>query len=176
MTDYAATSVQPIVQGLLTVSSAATGSKPTFTGKGVASITRVVTAGNPAYLFVLDDGLPGNAGEVESDGAAYPLAQVPGAGTGALPGTNVPVPDTRSYFAIRGSSAATPPGSTTIVATAITWLNGSTDTVPPTAPSVDGGVNVFQLMFIAVAGATVDPNDLNAAGVEIVIGKRQPTA
>lgn len=168
MTDYAATSVQPIVQGLLTVSGAAAPSPhvPTFTGKGVSAVARVVVAGNIAYVFTLDAGLPGNAGEVEPDGAAYPAAQVPGAGSGALPGTNVPVPDTRSYFTMRGSSSAAVPGSSLVTSTAITWL----------APGADGGFTQFQLVFLNAAGATVDPTDLVAAGVEIVIGKRQPTA
>ncbi|HYX20031.1 MAG TPA: hypothetical protein VFA98_04230 [Thermoanaerobaculia bacterium] len=169
MTDYAATSVQPIVQGLLTVSGAAAPSPhvPTFTGRGVSAVARVVVAGNIAYVFTLDAGLPGNAGEVEPSGVAYPAAQVPGAGSGAeLPQTNVPVPDVRSYFTLRGSSSAVIPGSSTITSTAVTWLT----------PGVDGGFTQFQLVFLNAAGATVDPTDLVAAGVEIVIGKRQPTA
>jgi hypothetical protein len=168
MTDYAATSVQPIVQGLLTVSGAAAPSPnvPTFTGKGVSAVARVVVAGNISYVFTLDAGLPGNAGEVEPTGAAYPAAQVPGAGSGASSTTNVPAPDMRSYFAVRGSSTAAVPGSTTITSTAVTWL----------APGADGGFTQFKLVFLNAAGVTVDPSDLVAAGVEIVIGKRQPTA
>lgn len=168
MTDYAATSVQPIVQGLLTVSGplATTPNVPTFTGKGVSAVARVLVGANISYVFTLDAGLPGNSGEVEPTGTAYPAAQVPGAGAGASSLTNVPAPDMRSYFAIRGSSTAVIPGSTTIVSTAVTWL----------APGADGGFTQFQLVFLNAAGATVDPTDIVAAGVEIVIGKRQPTS
>jgi hypothetical protein len=168
MTDYAATSVQPIVQGLLTVSGplATAPNVPTFTGKGVSAVARVAVGPVISYVFTLDAGLPGNAGEVEPTGAAYPAAQVPGAGAGASSLTNVPVPDVRSYFAIRGSSTATPANSTTIVSTAVTWLT----------PGADGGFTQFRLVFLNAAAATVDPSDINAAGVEIVIGKRQPTA
>ncbi|HTQ41415.1 MAG TPA: hypothetical protein VMI75_01580 [Polyangiaceae bacterium] len=174
MTDYAATAVQPIVQGLLTVSGAQAPSPnvPTFTGKGVSAVARVVVGPVISYVFTLDAGLPGNAGEVQANGAAYPLAQVPGAGSGALPGTNVPVPDVRSYFAIRGSSSAAVPNSTTIASTAITWLTPGSSVVS----GGDSGFTQFRLVFLDAAGAAVDPTDAVASGVEIVIGKRQPTS
>lgn len=163
MTDYAATPVQPIVEGLLTVSGASAASPmvPTFTGKGVSKVTRVTVGLFIYYVLTLDVGLPGNAGELASTGRAYPANLVPGAGSGALPGTFVPVPDPRCTITIRGSSSNAVPGATGIESTGVTYIT----------PGPDGGMTQVQLCFLSGAGATVDPTDTFAAGVEIVIWK-----
>jgi hypothetical protein len=171
MADYSATSVQPIVQGLLTVSgtSAPNPGVPSFSGRGVSSVVRSAAG---VYLFTLDAGLPGNAGEVEPIGSAYPLTSVPGAGNGASSTTNVPAPDTRTALTVRGSSTAFLAGSSQVEGMGITWL------ATGTAPSKDLAFTQFKLVFTqGLAGATVgvDPTDTIAAGVEIVIWKQQPT-
>jgi len=163
MTDYAAAAVQPIVQGLLTVSGAvgpAVPHTPTFSGRGVSAVSRTALG---VYLFTLDAGLPGNAGETSAVGAAYALNNQPGAGSGASSTTNVPAPNTRSALTVRGSSGAAPAGATTITSIGITWLT----------PGADGAFTQFQLVFTA-AGVAVDPSDAVAAGCEIVIWKQQP--
>jgi len=92
MTDYAAAPSQPIVQGLLTVS----GSTPTFTGKGVESVTRSASGD---FVLQLDPGLPGNAGELDPDQA-------------------------RSMVTLRGGSGSPP--VTTITQTAVTYQDSGT--------------------------------------------------
>ena len=171
MTDYAAAAVQPIVQGLLTVSGtgASRAGVPTFSGRGVSAVARTALG---TYLFTLDAGLPGNSGEVEPIGGVYPLNLVPGAGSGASSATNVPAPDTRSALTVRGSSTATVAGASQVDGIGITWLT----TV--TAPTKDAAFTQFQLVFTQDVGASavgVDPTDDIAAGVEIVIWKQQPT-
>jgi hypothetical protein len=178
MGDYAATPVQPIVQGLLTVSGAGApphiADFPTFQGRGVSAVVRTALG---VYLFTLDRGLPGNAGEVAPQGGAYPLNVQPGAGAGAvaivgppalyagLTGTNIPIPDVRTSFAVRGSSTAVPPGATTVASIGISWLTPGSS-LPGGG---DAGFTQFQLVFLNGAGAAVDPTDAVAAGVEIII-------
>lgn len=164
MGDYAAAPIQPIVQGLLTVSGSGAGSPnvPTFNGRGISAVTRV--AGPPiAYVLTLDPGLPGNAGEVAAIGKAYPAALVPGAGSGASSTTNIPVPDARCAITLRGSSSNGVVGGSDIVNTAVSYLT----------PGTDGGFTQVQLIFSSVSGssvfAAVDPSNTHASGVELVI-------
>lgn len=161
--------LQCIVQGLLTVSGANATKPltPTFAGRGVSDVARVVGT-NPtiAYVLTLDEGLPGNAGEVVPEGGAYPANLVPGAGTGASSLTNVPTPDIRCAFAIRGSSTSAVIGGTTITSIAVSYGNFTVPTPP------DKGFSQVQLIFLA-AGVPVDPTDAVAAGIEIQIYKAQ---
>lgn len=71
MTDYAATPLQPIAQGLLTVSGAAAVPPhvPNFSGTGVTKVERVLIGPDIYYVFTLDKGLPGNSGEIDPDKA-----------------------------------------------------------------------------------------------------------
>ena len=87
MADYAATPIQPIVQGVLTVS----GTTPSFLGTGVSSVTR---SAQGVYQLTLDPGLPGNAGEVPSSAAGVPSAV-----------------NLRSLVTVRGSTSPIPGGS-----------------------------------------------------------------
>ena len=154
--------LQCIVQGLLTVSGplATKPNVPTFAGRGVSDVVRV--SGPPiAYVLTLDEGLPGNAGEVVAEGGPYPADLVPGAGAGASSLTHVPTPDIRCSFAIRGSLTATPAGGTTITSIAVSYITPGPD---------DGGFTQVQLIFQSGAVA-VDPGDINAAGIEILIYK-----
>lgn len=156
--------LQVIATGLLTVSSSLV---PTFSGRGISSVTRV-TAGAPAasktYTLVLDSGLPGNSGEVVAEGVAYPAALVPGAGTGATSTTNIPTPDIRCLCTIRGSTTSILAlNGTSITSIAVNYVN----------LSADGGFQAIQLVFQDAAGAAVDPTDLVAAGIEIVVFKAQ---
>ena len=69
MADYAATPIQPIVQGVLTVDAITL--VPTFFGTGVSKATR---SAQGVYQLTLDPGLPGNAGEVAPAIAGGPPA------------------------------------------------------------------------------------------------------
>lgn len=163
MGDYAAAPVQPIVQGLLTVSgpTAGTPHAPTFNGRGISAVTRVALG---TYVLTLDPGLPGNAGEVAPTGAAYPAAFVPGAGLGASSTTKIPAPDVRAALTIRGTTTqAVVPGGSDILNTAVTYIT----------PGADGGFTQIQLIFSGLtAGAlpmvAVDPTDIHASGVEMI--------
>jgi hypothetical protein len=158
--------LQCIVQGLLTVSGAQAVKPltPTFAGRGVSDVVRVAGT-NPtiAYVLTLDEGLPGNAGEVVPEGGAYPAALVPGAGSGASSLTNVPTPDIRCAFAIRGSSTNAVIGGTSIASIAVSYIT----------PGPDGGFTQVQLIFQDTTGTAVDPTDAVAAGIEILIQKAQ---
>lgn len=165
MGDYAAAPVQPIVQGLLTVSGAGAGTQhvPTFNGRGVSAVTRV--GGPPiAYVLTLDPGLPGNAGEVAAVGQAYAAALVPGAGSGASSTTKIPAPDVRSALTLRGTTTqGVVAGGTDILSTAVTYIT----------PGADGGFTQIQLIFSSLtAGAlpmeSADPTDTHASGVEMI--------
>jgi len=69
MTDYAAAAVQPIVQGLITVS--ALGGVLSFAGRGASLVPSATGVGRDGVnaqgviVLTLDKGLPGNAGAVE---------------------------------------------------------------------------------------------------------------
>ena len=166
MGDYAAAPIQPIVQGLLTVSTTPN-HVPTFQGRGVSAVTRV--AGPPiAYVLTLDAGLPGNAGELAPTGAIYPAAAQPsGAGAGASSvgaASRIPTPDARSSITIRGSLTNGVVGASGIINTAITYIT----------PGADGGFTQVQLIFQSLtAGAlplvSADPTDAFAAGAEFVL-------
>jgi hypothetical protein len=80
MSDYAAAPIQPIVQGLLTVS----GTTPSFVGKGVSSVSRT---GAGDYVLTLDPGLPGEAGALDPN-LARSLVTLRG-GSGAPPVTTI---------------------------------------------------------------------------------------
>ncbi len=148
--DYAAAPIQPIVQGLLTVSGAAVPPPlgphiPTFQGKGVSSVTRTVAGADIIYTLFLDEGLPGNAGELQ-------------------PGPTVlgPQPDARTLINIRGSLANAVHGGTSIVATGVTYAQPSL---------TDGGFTAILLVFTNDIPAAVDPTDDVASGIEIIVWK-----
>lgn len=166
--------LQVIATGLLTVSGAGAPKPldPTFSGRGISAVTRI-TAGAPvgsiAYVLTLDEGLPGNSGEVVAEGQAYPLAQVPGAGLGATSLTNVPTPDIRCVCTIRGSTTNTLAlNGTTITSISVNYIN-----TPVLSPSADGGFTQIQLVFQDAAGAAVDPTDAICAGIELIVFKAQ---
>ncbi len=149
--DYAAAPIQPIVQGLLTVSGAAVPPPlgphiPTFQGKGVSSVTRTQTPTTILYTLFLDVGLPGNAGELQ-----------PGPG---LLGFETQ-PDARTLINIRGSATAPAPGGTTIASTGVAY-----GVIGP-----DGGLMAVLLVFTNAAQVAVDPTDAVASGVEIIVWK-----
>jgi len=155
MTDYAAAPIQPIVQGLLTVAVVAGTPTPTFMGKGVSSVTRTVTPTVPPdiiYTLILDEGLPGNAGELQ------PSQLIVGP-----PAVLIPQPDARTLINIRGSLLNSVIGGTSIVATGVTYAQ-------PT-PGGDGGFTAVLFVFTDTTPAAVDPMDPVASGVEIIIWK-----
>lgn len=143
--DYAAAPIQPIVQGLLTVAIVAGSPVPTFEGKGVSSVTRTVAGTDIVYTLILDEGLPGNAGELQ-------------------PGPTIlgPQPDARTLINIRGSLANAVHGGTSIVATGVTYAQPSL---------ADGGLTAVLLVFTDATPAAVDPMGTVASGVEIIIWK-----
>lgn len=147
--DYAAAPIQPIVQGLLTVSGAGVPPPlgphiPTFQGKGVSAVTRTVAGATIVYTLLLDEGLPGNAGELQ-------------------PGPTIlgPQPDARTLINIRGSLTNAIPGGTSIVATGVGYAE----------PGPDGGVTAILLVFTDDTPTAVDPTDDVASGVEIIVWK-----
>ena len=162
--------LQVIVQGLLTVSGplADSPSVPTFAGRGVSDVARISEG---IYDLTLDEGLPGNAGEVVAEGSAYPAALVPGAGAGASSLTNVPTPDIRCVVTIRGTTTAATPGGTTILSVAVSYLPPS-----PVPAGYDGGFTRIRLVFQGAAAAVLDPTDINAAGAEIIVFKDASSA
>lgn len=103
MTDYSASSNEPIVEGLVTFVIVGGVPEPVFNGRGISAISRL--AGFPLGVFVLqlDEGLPGNSGAVP-----------PGAG----PFLN---PNVRTMVTMRGDPAAVPP-VTNIQTTAVNYL------------------------------------------------------
>lgn len=143
MTDYAAAPIQPIVQGLLTVDPVS--HVPTFRGKGVSAVTRVAAGPDILYTLHLDEGLPGNAGELQ-------------------PGPTIvgPQPDARTLINIRGSLTNAIVGGTSIVATGVTYAQPS---------PADGGLGAVLLVFTNAVPAAVDPTGAVASGVEIIIWK-----
>jgi hypothetical protein len=158
MTDYAAAAVQPIVQGLITVS--ALGGVVSFTGRGALLVPSAQASPNgvgrdnthPQGVFVLtlDQGLPGNAGEVEPtpDGALTPAAPLP-----------------RTLVDVRAPIVAGAPTVTTLISVSVAYGNF---TVP--APA-DGGLR--QVMIVVstsgVVGGLADPFTPNANGLEVVV-------
>jgi hypothetical protein len=150
MTDYAATPIQPIVQGLVTFDNPNVGAGVHFTGRGVSSISRITTVtGFGGFMLVLDEGLPGNAGAVEPNINISP----PGVPLPPLP----PNPDVRTMITIRGSG--TPP-VTTIAEIAVQY--GQT-TPPPVLPPGTGNNAVF-VTTATGGGVLTDP-----AAFEIII-------
>jgi hypothetical protein len=122
MTDYAATPIQPILQGFVSTIGGAT----TFFGRGVEKISHV--NGTGLYRLVLDAGLPGNAGAVEP---------TPG-GSGSLPAA----PDTRTMITRRTNPAVTSELVTYVASSLVA------DGVPPPP---DGSLNVVVVLFIGPA-------------------------
>ena len=145
MTDYAAAPIQPIVQGLLTVDIVGGVPVPTFHGKGVSAVTRTMAGADIIYTLFLDEGLPGNAGELQ-------------------PGPTIlgPQPDARTLINIRGSLTNAIIGGTSIVATGVTYAQPSL---------ADGGLGAVLLVFTDAVPAAVDPTGAVASGVEIIIWK-----
>ena len=176
---YDAVAMQPIAQGIL-FASITNPPIPTFFGRGISAVTRIVTVQAPVttqYWLTLDAGLPGNAGEVAP--GTVPIATLVGP-----PPTFTPTPEQavaiRCQFAIRG--AAKNPnaiGGTNITSTAVTYVSAVTPVIAPAppVPTTDGGDNQVVLVFQNAAGGSIDPNPGltapigNANGVEIVIWK-----
>jgi hypothetical protein len=156
MSDYAAAPIQPIVQGLLTVDPVSLA--PTFTGRGVRSVTRTTAAGPPAqilYTLFLDPGLPGNAGELQP---SLPISV-------AFPVGFPTQPDARSLVTVRGSATNAIPGSTSIANVGVFY------SVPSAGPGTDGGDTAILLVFTNAVPAAVDPTGAVASGVEIIVWK-----
>jgi len=147
MTDYAAAAVQPIVQGLVTITGNASGALPVFTGRG-ALITGgsppLPTAGRPVgfpvgvIILTLDVGLPGNAGAVEPVPA--PVTFPP------LLAPQAPLP--RTLVTMRSPTAGVP---TTLDSVSVAYGNF---TVPPT---IDGSLTQIAITIGPAAGGLLDP-------------------
>lgn len=150
MTDYAAAPIQPIVQGLLTVDIVGGVPVPTFQGKGVSAVTRTAGGVQIVYELTLDEGLPGNAGELQPS----PIDLGPPLVLG-------PQPDARTLINIRGSLTNVIPGGTSIVATGVTYA----------VAGMDGGFTEVLLVFTDATPAAVDPTGAVASGVEIIVWK-----
>ena len=170
--------LQPILQGVLLVSgqNSAVPGTPTFQGRGVSDVKRTVVAGIIFFDLVLDEGLPGNSGEVASEGDVFgPNATPQGAGSGASSFTNIPTPDIRCSVTIRGSEtnalsggAGTGTGGTDIVSVGVSYLSTALN------PSKDSGFTIVRLCFAySNAGVltSIDPTDSHAAGAEIIVYK-----
>ncbi len=157
MNDYAAAPVQPIVQGLITIVVINAVPTPVFQGKGVSSIQRTpVTPSTPVvspagdFVLILDQGLPGNAGEVQPTNP------------NTVPPTP-PQPDARTQVQLRGSLTAAVPGGTSIDEIGVSYV------FPSPAPG-DGGFTAIRLVF-AAAGAPTDPSLVAANGAEVIVWK-----
>ena len=154
MTDYAAAAVQPIVQGLITITVAGAANIVNFAGRGASlapSATGVGRDGvNPAGVVVLtlDQGLPGNAGAIE------PVPDVGGV-LAAAPFA----PLVRTLVSPRSPAAGTP---TTLESISVTYGNF---TVP--APA-DGSLRQVEIVF-ATGGVLTDPIPSAAAGAEVIV-------
>ncbi len=166
MTDYAAAAVQPIVQGLITVS--ALGGVVTFTGRGARLIPSAQPSPNgvgrdnthPQGVFVLtlDVGLPGNAGAVEP----FP--------NNAIPPTLAPAaPLPRTLVTPRAPTVAGVVVPTTLISTSVAYGNftGPASIIPP----IDGSLT--QVMIVVstsgVVGGLADPFTPNGNGVEVIV-------
>jgi hypothetical protein len=153
MADYAAAAVQPIVQGLITVSGL--GGVVSFFGRGASLVPSANGVGRDGVnaqgviVLDLDEGLPGNAGAVEPVPAPVttPKLVVPFA------------PLVRTLITARSPA----PGTVTLLESlSVTYGNF---TVP--APT-DGSLT--QIMIILGTGlALADPFPPNAAGVEVIV-------
>jgi hypothetical protein len=172
---YDATSVQPIVQGILFVGGTQLAPVPTFVGRGVSRVDFVLTSALPAtrmYILTLDAGLIGNAGEIAP--GAIPL--VPVSGPPAV-STVEQALSARCQFAVRGSASnAGAIGGTSVTSVAVSYQSNGTPGVynasgGPVTPTTDGGDNQLVLVFQNAAGASIDPNGANANGIEIVVYK-----
>lgn len=163
MTDYAAAAVQPIVQGLITVSGLS--GTVTFTGRGAklipslqpspAGVGRDNTHAQGVFVLTLDVGLPGNAGAVEP----FP--------NNAVPPTLAPAaPLPRTLVDVRAPFVAGLPVPTTLTAVSVAYGNftGPASVTPP----VDGSLT--QVMVVVAAGAVLsDPFTPNANGLEVIV-------
>jgi hypothetical protein len=164
MTDYAAAAVQPIVQGLVTITGNLSGGLPIFTGRG-ALITGtsppLPTPGRPVgfatgvIILTLDVGLPGNAGAVEpSPDNAIPPTLAPFA----------PLP--RTLITMRSPGVGAP---TTLDSVSVEYGNF---TLP--VPS-DGSLRQVAITIATAAGVLTDPvvvagtPSTGANGFEIIV-------
>lgn len=166
MTDYAAAAVQPIVQGLITVS--ALGGVVTFTGRGArlipslqaspAGIGRDNTHAQGVFVLTLDVGLPGNAGAVE------PVPDVNG-----IPVLAPAAPLPRTLVDVRAPTVAGVVVPSTLLSTSVAYGNftGPASITPP----VDGSLT--QVMIVvsttAVVGGLADPFTPNGNGIEVIV-------
>jgi hypothetical protein len=144
MTDYAAAPIQPIVQGLLTVDPVTL--VPTFEGKGVASVTRTVAGTSILYTLTLDEGLPGNAGELQP-GPTFALI--------------LQQPDARTLVTARGSITNAVPGATSVAGIGVAYGQ----------IGEDGGFKAVLIVFTDATHTAVDPTGAVANGAEIIVWK-----
>jgi hypothetical protein len=146
MTDYAAAAVQPIVQGLVTITGNASNALPVFTGRG-ALITGasppLPTPGRPVsfpfgvIVLTLDVGLPGNSGAVEP---------VP---NNAIPPTVLPAaPLPRTLITMRSPVAGV---ATTLDSVSVAYGNF---TVPT---PMDGSLTQIAITMGPSTGGLLDP-------------------
>lgn len=152
MTDYAATPVQPFVQGIIQCASPAAG-PVSFQGRGVSAIGRG-TAAQGDFLLTLDQAVPGSGGVV--DAAALPAG-------GVLPSV---IGDPRTLLTVRGGSGAPP--ITTITQQAVSYGNIVAGVFVAAAPGASFSV---VRVVLSIAGVGTDPVDAAGGGCEVVCWK-----
>lgn len=139
MTDYAAAPIQPIVEGIVTLS----GGVPFFDGKGVSAIVRGGALFGD-FILTLDVGLPGNAGAVPF---APPHFAPP------IPAPFAPDPDVRTLVTPFG--IGNPPISG-VASIGVSYI-------PSASPGV--GAPQIEIVMTSAAGNPTDP----AGGFMIVV-------
>lgn len=153
MTDYAATPIQPFVQGIIQCAAPA-GGAVTFQGRGVSAITRPNPALQGDYLLTLDEALPGT--NAVADAAALPAG-------GVLPSV---IGDPRSMLTVRGGSGNPP--VTTITQQAVSYGNIVAGVFVAAAPGQQ--ITVVRVV-LSIAGLGTDPVGVPGSGCEVVCWK-----
>ena len=154
MTDYSATALQPIVQGIIQAASAA--GPVSFQGRGVSLIQRTPTPGQAQgdYCLTLDAGLPGSGAVADSD--ALPAGGVIGSVIG----------NPRSAVTVRGGSG----GNTTITQAAVSYGNFVAGVF--TVADEGDPITVVRVV-LSIAGTGADPLAAVGNGAEVVVWKSQ---
>jgi hypothetical protein len=160
--DYAATPIQPVVQGLITITTNVSGGPVSFQGRGVSSIVR--TPGSPNatgdFTLILDQGVPGTYAET-------PTPAAPAAG-----GVSTAPFDPRSLLTARGSPTNANPGASSIPNLAVMYGNIVAGAFV-VAPVAGIGWTAIRVVCTTSAAVVEDPCATFANGVEIISWKGQ---